>query len=433
MALVLLLGLAFGAHAESGVPVTGIRMADRELTTRFVLDVEHLGTYDVFMLENPPRLVVDIREGGWSVPASQLSRAKSRYVKNIRHGQPKPELLRIVLDLKEPVKTKKIFVVPPSSDRNLPRLVVDFLAASSHPVIAAPAPPPRTATPSDMPASMRYAAPGEGKRSQEVVLKEAPPEHAVSAPPAEMTAPPKASVPAKKPSLLAPFKHAKKPLVVIDPGHGGIDPGAMGQSNLREKEITFRYAVALKNALEKTGRYRAVLTRRGDYYVNLKKRVEVARESNGDIFISLHADSHPDPTTRGLSVYTLSENASDREAEALAHRANREEVLDGVDLKREPEDVKSLLIEMTQRDTKNASARFAEMLVKEVGKEARLLKNTHRFAGFVVLKGVDIPSVLVELGYLSNRHEERLLHTEAYKVKLVQSMVHALDRYFEQQ
>jgi N-acetylmuramoyl-L-alanine amidase len=235
----------------------------------------------------------------------------------------------------------------------------------------------------------------------------------------------------KKKESAAPVKRAHKPVIVIDPGHGGVDPGAIGRGKAREKVITFTYAVALKNELEKTGRYKVVLTRRGDYYVNLRKRVAVAQEAQGDIFLSLHADSHPNPTTRGLSIYTLSENASDKEAESLARRANREDVIEGVDLKGEPEDVKSVLIEMTQRDTKNLSARFAEILVKKVGKEARLLKNTHRFAGFVVLKGVDIPSVLVELGYLSNRHEERLLQTEAYKVKLVRAMAEALDVYFD--
>ncbi len=387
--------------------VTGLRMADRESSTRFVLDVPGLKEYKVFVVDKPDRLVIDIKQGSWRAPKQKLSQAHSVLVKNIRYATHDGTKLRIVLDLTAPLKSYKAFAVPPNEDSRIPRLVVDFSANTE---VRAPAE-----------VVMRSENTREVPRSLQPVAKnEATP----------VVTPPRTSSKKKK-ERAAPVKRAQKPVIVIDPGHGGVDPGAMGRGKAREKAITFTYAVALKNELEKTGRYKVVLTRRGDYYVNLRKRVAVAQEAQGDIFLSLHADSHPNPTTRGLSVYTLSENASDKEAESLAHRANREDVIDGVDLKGEPEDVKSVLIEMTQRDTKNLSARFAEILVKKVGKEARLLRNTHRFAGFVVLKGVDIPSVLVELGYLSNRHEERLLQTEAYKVKLVRAMKEALDVYFD--
>lgn len=399
-----LCGLSAPAFATE---VTGLRMADRETSTRFVLDVPGLKEYKVFVVDKPDRLVIDIKQGSWHAPKQKLAQAHSALVKNIRYATHDGTKLRIVLDLTGPLKSYKAFAVPPNEDSRIPRLVVDFSANTE---VRAPAEVViRSEKTHEIPRSM-----------QPVVKNESPP-----------VVKPSGLTPKKKKETALVTKRARKPVIVIDPGHGGVDPGAMGRGKAREKAITFTYAVALKNELEKTGRYKVVLTRRGDYYVNLRKRVAVAQEAQGDIFISLHADSHPNPTTRGLSIYTISENASDKEAEALARRANREDVIEGVDLKGEPEDVKNVLIEMTQRDTKNLSARFAEILVKKVGKEARLLKNTHRFAGFVVLKGVDIPSVLVELGYLSNRHEERLLQTEAYKIKLVRAMKDALDVYFD--
>lgn len=224
-------------------------------------------------------------------------------------------------------------------------------------------------------------------------------------------------------------KALPKPLVMIDPGHGGVDPGAIGDRGLQEKNIVLSYARALQDQLLKTGRYRVKLTRDSDTFIMLRQRIAIAREEKADIFISLHADSSPD-TARGLSVYTLSEKASDDEAEALAQRENKADILAGVDLNDERKDVADILISLAQRETNNRSALLADSLVAAFSGRVKLLPNTHRFAGFAVLKAPDIPSVLVETGFISHPAEEKLLQTAVHRDKVVGGMVAGVDRYF---
>jgi N-acetylmuramoyl-L-alanine amidase len=217
---------------------------------------------------------------------------------------------------------------------------------------------------------------------------------------------------------------------VLDPGHGGADPGAVSLKGIYEKHITLAAAREFKAQLEKTGRYKVLLTRTRDVFVKLRERVEFARDAKADIFISLHADKIRNPRIRGLSVHTLSEKASDREAAELAERENKVDLIVGVDLSNENKDVTNILIDLAQRETMNQSARFATLLVRELKRETKLLRNTHRFAGFAVLKAPDVPSVLLEMGFLSNRYDERNLRRKAYRAKLAKSVVRAVDRYF---
>jgi len=223
-----------------------------------------------------------------------------------------------------------------------------------------------------------------------------------------------------------------KPVVVIDPGHGGVDPGAIGVSGIYEKYITLAVARELKASLEKNGRYKVYLTRDRDIFIRLRDRVAIARQYNADLFISLHADSVANPQLKGLSVYTLSQNASDSEAQALADKENKADLIAGIDLSHESADVANILIDLAQRETMNRSAGFAGGVVDEVGREQTLLGNTHRFAGFAVLKAPDVPSVLVEMGYLSNEAEERNLRQPEYRVKLAKGISRAVDRFFLQ-
>lgn len=223
-----------------------------------------------------------------------------------------------------------------------------------------------------------------------------------------------------------------KPVVVIDPGHGGVDPGAIGVSGIYEKYITLAVARELKASLEKNGRYKVYLTRDRDIFIRLRDRVAIARQYNADLFISLHADSVANPQLKGLSVYTLSQNASDSEAQALADKENKADLIAGIDLSHESADVANILIDLAQRETMNRSAGFAGGVVDEVGREQTLLGNTHRFAGFAVLKAPDVPSVLVEMGYLSNETEERNLRQPEYRVKLAKGISRAVDRFFLQ-
>jgi N-acetylmuramoyl-L-alanine amidase len=222
------------------------------------------------------------------------------------------------------------------------------------------------------------------------------------------------------------------PVIVIDPGHGGVDPGAIGVSGIYEKFITLAVARDLKDALEKTGRYRVHLTRDRDVFIRLRDRISFARQFNADLFVSLHADAVQNPQIRGLSVYTLSQNASDAEAQALAEKENKADLIAGVNLSHESADVANILIDLAQRETMNRSAGFASDIVDEVGREQALLGNTHRFAGFAVLKAPDVPSVLVEMGYLSNEAEERDLRQPQYRTKLAKSVARAIDRFFMQ-
>ncbi len=227
-----------------------------------------------------------------------------------------------------------------------------------------------------------------------------------------------------------PVAEEKKPLIVIDAGHGGQDPGAIGVHKTQEKDITLNYAKALREGLLRTGRYRVALTREDDRFIVLPERVSIARKMKADMFISLHADSNPRAEARGFSIYTLSETASDDESAALAERENKADIIPGIDLSGTDADVASILIDLTQRETMNKSAKFADIVVDNLHRGITKLPKTHRYAGFRVLKAPDIPSVLVELGFLSNEQDERLLLTSEYRERVVSSLVKGIDRFY---
>lgn len=220
-----------------------------------------------------------------------------------------------------------------------------------------------------------------------------------------------------------------KPLIVIDAGHGGDDPGALGLHKTYEKDVTLGFARHLRKALLATGRYRVALTRDDDRFIRLPDRVAIARKAKADMFISLHADSNPKPEARGLSIYTLSETASDDEAAALAEHENKADIIPGIDLNQTDADVASILIDLTQRETMNKSAVLADAVVNSMHPKIARLAKTHRFAGFRVLKAPDMPSVLIELGFLSNPDDERLLLSPEYRDLVVGSVVKGIDRY----
>ena len=220
--------------------------------------------------------------------------------------------------------------------------------------------------------------------------------------------------------------------VVLDPGHGGIDPGAIGITGVYEKDVTLSTVELAAGLLDATRRYKVVLTRRGDEFIALEDRVARARAARGDLFLSVHADAIPDASVRGASVFTLSEHASDAEAAALAQRENRADLIAGIDLSRHTPEVSSILLDLARRQTNNESIVLARKLVAELGRDVRLLNNSHRSAGFVVLKAPDIPSALVELGCLSNKEEEKLLRLEAYQKKLAATILRSVNDYFDQ-
>jgi N-acetylmuramoyl-L-alanine amidase len=219
--------------------------------------------------------------------------------------------------------------------------------------------------------------------------------------------------------------------VVLDPGHGGIDPGAIGLSGVYEKDLVLDAARLVAQQLDATRRYRVVLTRTSDEFVALQDRVARARTADGDLFLSIHADALPDPDMRGASVFTLSEKASDAQAAALAARENKVDLIAGIDLSRHAPEVSSILIDLARRQTNNQSIQLARHLVDDLGRDVAMLNHSHRSAGFAVLKAPDIPSALVEMGCLSNRVEERALRTPTYRRKVAAGIARSINDYFE--
>ncbi len=340
-----------------------------------------LNGYKLFTLGDPHRLVIDMQRRDAPPQLSLPRNYEGGLITAARSGRFDPETVRYVFELKSGIS-----IASHRYDGREGRLTVRFSAAGAA-----------------ISAAQASAAAGAAK-------------------PAEQK---------DKPS--APAARKKKPVVVIDPGHGGQDPGAIGPRGTREKDIVLEYARALQNRLIKTGKFKVVLTREGDKFIPLRERVAIARAAGGDIFLSLHADSAPNDEARGLSVYTVSETASDKEAEALAARENKADVIAGIDLSGEREDVAGILISLAQRETKNNSATLADTLVSALNDKVRLLQNTHRFAGFAVLKAPDIPSVLVEIGFLSHRDEEKLLRTRSYREKVVAGLAEGIEEYFKRQ
>ncbi|MBN8828794.1 MAG: N-acetylmuramoyl-L-alanine amidase [Sphingobacteriia bacterium] len=235
----------------------------------------------------------------------------------------------------------------------------------------------------------------------------------------------------KNQDIKAIKKPVHKPVILIDPGHGGKDAGTAGiNSGVQEKNITLKYALALKKSLEAKKKYQVHVTRGKDEFLSLSKRVHKTKTLNADLFISIHADSHKDPKLRGLSIYTLSDKASDSEAATLAKNENEYEILTGIDFDEENEELSNLILDMIYQKKQNHAKLFAGIIVKELQKHIKLLNNSHRFANFKVLKSKHVPSVLIELGYLSNPEEEKLLMNEVYKRKIIISLASAIDHYF---
>ena len=235
--------------------------------------------------------------------------------------------------------------------------------------------------------------------------------------------------PARVPAEARSARPADRPLIFIDAGHGGRDPGAQGQSS-NESDITLAAAQALKQELERTGRYRVRLTRDTDAYVALHRRVAIARQADADLFISLHADAGPDPATRGASVYTLSEQGAGRAVREFTRGDNWQRSLN---LPGRDASVDRILLDMTQRATQNRSAQLARTLLSELeGADQPLLRRSHRDAGLAILLAPDVPAVLLEMGFITNPEDERMLNDERARRRLIRAVAQGIDRYFRE-
>ncbi len=337
----------------------------------------------MFALADPMRLVIDLPEIDWQLP--QPGRRESvGLVEGYRYGLHRPGTSRLVLVLAQPVEIEAELLLPPGAGHQW-RWVVDLVPSGAEAFAALASPP---------------------------ILTRA--------------------LPQRKPlDLIARSARARRPMVVIDPGHGGIDPGTVGVAGAVEKELVLAYGRELRDLLLATGRYNARLTRDNDVYLPLRERTHIARTHDASLFISLHVNSDSSHQTHGFSVYTLSERASDKEAAALAEKENKSDIIAGVDLDQYSVEVANILIDLAQAKTNEMSVAFArDDLLAEMPGDVPLLARPWRAAGFAVLKLPDVPSVLVELGYVSNRAEERSLALPDYRQRLCAALVRAIDRYF---
>ena len=367
--VVLGLGVAAAAAAqgEASVGVLKVRLGGDARQTRVVIELDRTAAGKL-VSETDGRVVVSLPQVGVSgqMRGQGVGLVKGWTIDDQGGGA------RVRLDLSRPAKVSRRFLLAPGDGVSVYRYVIDLAETSA------------------------AAAP---------VVQPARVERAPATPPAP---------PAKK-------------IVVIDAGHGGKDPGAAG-SDTREKTLTLAAARALRDRLERSGKYKVVMTRDSDVFIPLERRVQIARQANADLFLSLHADSGSDPSLRGATVYTLSEKGADRAARQAFEHADWIDVsLPGQD-----EQVNRILLDLTQRGTVTRSGMFAEIVLRRMSEQTQLLGRSHRDAGYMVLLAPDVPAVLVEMGFITNAQDERLLADPGKRKALMESIADAVDDYFLQ-
>lgn len=366
-----------GAAAHAATNVGAIHVDGERYRTRIVLSVDEKPHFQTSYLAEPDRLVVDF--AGTRIDLDRAEPRPGGLVKALRYGALGQGRARVVIDLAAPAMiARRLFL--PAADSGSPKLVID-LAPVGRPAFA------------------------------ELVRLQVP----------ENFAPSAAAPPEQRPTEL--------PTVVIDAGHGGVDAGAVGVGDALEKNVTLSFSLALKQALDARGRVRAVLTRNDDTFLSLAARVAIARAKRADLFISVHADTVAQDYVRGATVYTLSKKASDQVAARLAQRENRSDFLAGLKIENQPTEVADILIDLARRETNRQSARFAGQLVSELKQAVMLNKSPRRGGAFQVLMAPDVPSVLLELGYLSNEADERLLRSRTWQEGAVAAAAEAVERF----
>ena len=369
------------------------RLAGDGKQTRFVLDLDKTIQFRAFTLADPYRVIIDIPQVSFKLPVGTGTAGRG-LVKAFRYGLVMPGGSRIVFDLTGPAKIANSTMLEAANEQP-PRLVLELEEV-------------------DRTAFVQSLAPDNRPELRPAI---ADANAAVVAP----------EVAAAKPAGPAD----SRPLIVIDPGHGGLDNGTQS-SGEAEKNLVLGFGLALRDRIEKSGKYRVVMTRTDDTFIPLNDRVKVARNQSAALFVSIHADALPrrEGDAQGATIYTLSDKASDAEAERLAEAENKSDAIGGVNLSDEPTDVADILIDLAQRETKTFSNRFARTLMGEMKNTVRMHKHPLKSAGFRVLKAPDVPSVLVELGYVSNKGDLEHLVSENWRSKTVGSMAQAIDAFF---
>lgn len=384
--------LGLSAHA---ITVKTIRGAATQDKTRLVLELDDVTDFGAITTDNPARLIVEL-------PAQSITdRAGMGLgplgVTSVRHTR-NNDIMRIEFSLKNPVTLTSAFMLEKDGEKPN-RLVIDFRPCSG----TCPALRPfgtLTTRPSDIANAVSSSTP---------------------------------TTTASDPAALSDHPEPHSYTIVIDAGHGGKDPGAIGVGGAYEKNVTLAAAKQLADLLRQDDRYKVILTRTTDRFILLHDRVKIARAANADLFISLHADMAPDNRhASGLSIYTLSDKSSDEQTEKLAAQENKVDLLAGVDLSNAQEDVANILIDLAMRENMNQSRFLAGKVVTSMNQRGvELIQKPHRYAGFAVLKAPDIPSVLVEMGFLSNPSEARRLQTSDYRADLMRGLKNGVDAYFK--
>lgn len=401
--------------------ILAVRTWPADEYTRVTLEMDSELKAEHFTLENPNRLVVDIEGLSMSNKLDDLIskiRPNDPYIASVRVGQNRPDVIRMVLDLKQPI-APQVFTLKPIGEYKY-RLVLDLYPQVAQDPLMAIANSIQDEDPlADVLESLAQNAPEtapipsvEGQK-----LPPTPPKRPVAppAPPAVVTTPP-----SDRPVLIA-----------LDAGHGGEDPGAIGPRGTREKDIVLSIARRLKKLIDAQPNMRAYLTRDNDYFVPLHVRVQKARRVKADLFISIHADAWIKPSARGSSVYALSQNgATSSTARLLAKSQNEADLIGGINLGSHNKQVAKVLLELSTTAQINDSMKVGGTILSEIGKISRLHKKSVERAGFAVLKAPDIPSILVETAFISNPEEERLLRSSAHQERIAKAMLTGINGYF---
>jgi N-acetylmuramoyl-L-alanine amidase len=390
-ATIVLGGACAGERTSANVPAraatelavaSDVRLAGDEAQTRFVVDFSQKIDFRAFALANPYRVVIDLPQVTFQLPPKAGETGRG-LIKAFRFGLIMQGGSRIVIDLGRPARVEKAFTLDAANGQPH-RLVLELVATDRDAFLRTVAVENRTPEP---------------RRS----------DHASE---------PKAG-------------GDPRPMVVIDPGHGGIDNGTKAASREMEKTIVLEFSLTLRDKLEKTGKYRVAMTRTDDTFVALGDRVAFARARQAALFISIHADAlaRGEGVAQGATVYTVSERASDTRAARLAETENQADAIAGLDLSSEPKEVADILIDLARRETKTFSLQFAQALVGQLKTAARLHQHPLKSAAFVVLKAPDVPSVLVELGFVSSKADLKSLTSAEWRERSAVAIAQAVDAF----
>lgn len=390
-----------------------IRIGEYSDKTRVVFELSSQPSFVIFASNQPQQLIIGLEKTNTRLKPTIENRG---LIKRLTYQEDAKNGLYVVIELVSPAWLKQPEIIPGQGNSNV-RMVID-LSGISREKFQEKITTRTTLTSAFAPKMVDITS------WQQL-------NHTLPPSPAVLDLPP---IPPLKPLTQAQIQvqipdNRPQMIVVIDAGHGGIDSGTIGIHNTLEKQITLSLAKKLQALLEADGHYKVYMTREDDQFLSLSQRANFARSMKADLFISFHADSHSDASLRGISVYTLSEKSSDAEAQALANKENKADIIGGVTWSEQDQQVNAILIDLLQHETNTRSVVFASLVLKEVSKETTLLRNSHRSAGFMVLKAVEVPSILLEAGYLSNAQEEALLNSPTHQDKLVRALQRAIQEY----